>query len=426
MLITFPYPGYEGIAPVSIPDDNLLGVFGPRTLAKEDPDEIVSRALAQPIGAPRLRDCIPSGAQVLILVDDGTRGTPTSRILPHVIRELEEAEVSDDRIVILTAQGTHRRMSDEELQIKLGSYHQRFRVEQHDWLDTPQLHDFGTTTDGTRVRANRLLFEADFVMGIGSIVPHRIKGFSGGAKIVVPGVAGREIQDRNQWEAAQVSADAIMGAPENPIRQRCEEAARLVGLKFIVNCVSDASNQMVGCFAGDVVAAHREGCKLAATINGIALPRRAEIVLIDSHPADRDVWQSAKAVYAGSMAVRHGGTLIVVSPNPEGVASNHPIMLEIGYRPFPQLKQLVQAREVSDLVGVSILADLAQVFDRVECVLVSPGVTEADAKRIGFDYSPSVQGAFDLAMSRLGTSAKIAVLRRGGHVLPRLMNGNRQ
>ena len=424
MRVDFPYPGYEAIAPVEVPDEHLLGVYAPRAVDAGDEAALLARGIAAPIGAPRLRDAVGRQDRVLVLTDDVTRGTPVARVLPLVVAELEAAGVPDQRVTLLTAQGTHRRMTDDELRGKLGPFAGRFALHQYGWLDEARLRDYGRTSDGTRVTASYLLAEADFVIGIGSIVPHRIKGFSGGAKIVVPGVAGREIQERNQWEAAQRRAEEIMGVAENPMRHRTEEAARLVGLRHIVNLVTDGAGRVVGCFAGDVVRAHRAGCRLSREINEAWLPARADVVLADSHPADRDVWQSAKGVYSGTMAVRDGGTLILVSPNPEGVADNHPVMLELGYRPFAELARLADAGVVDDVVGLSVLADLAQVIDRAECVLVSPGVAREQAERIGFRYAQSAGEALAMAFARHGPGARVAVLRRGGHVLPRVRGEN--
>jgi nickel-dependent lactate racemase len=420
VTVDFPYRGYEAIAPAEIPEPNVLGVYAPRILAAVDEEDLLRRGIAEPIGAPQLREAVRRSDRVLVLVDDATRGTPVALVLQHVAAELTAAGVPDERIALLTAQGTHRRMTETELRGKLGSFCDRFAVHQHDWLDESALRDFGRTSDGTRVTANRALAQADFILGIGSIAPHRIKGFSGGAKIAFPGVAGREIQERNQWEAARQRSEHVMGIAENPMRLRIEEAARLVGLRYIVNCVSDGAGRVAGCFAGDVVLAHRQGCRLSREINEAMLPARAAIVLADTHPADRDVWQSAKGVYSGTMAVRDGGTLIIVAPNPEGVAENHPVMLEVGYRPFSELARLVEQGYVDDVVGISVLADLAQVMDRAECILVSPGVRRDQAERLGFRPARTVQEALDLAHERQGRDVPIAVLRRGGHVLPRV------
>jgi lactate racemase len=166
------------------------------------------------------------------------------------------------------------------------------------------------------------------------------------------------------------------------------------------------------------VAAHRAGCLVARAVYGVHLPTRADIVLIDSHSADRDFWQSANGAYAGDVAVKTGGSLILVAPNPEGVASNHKNVLEVGYRPHAELVRLVQQGGVDDLVGLAILADVAQIVDRADCIMVSPGVKPDDAKRLGFRSAPSAQKALELALDRQGPQASIAVLRYGGHVLP--------
>ena len=395
-----------------------MGVYEPQAIGDIDEEDVLAGGFAAPYGAPRLRDAVKAADRILILIEDGTRGTPVPRLLKRVVGELSEAGVFDGQIRLLTAQGTHRRMPAAELRQKLGEFYGRFIVSQHDWLDETQLHEFGYTSDGTRVTANRLLLESDFTIGLGSIVPHRIMGFSGGAKIAFPGVSGREVQERCQWEAAQHRSESIMGTAENSMRLRIEEAAKLVGLRYIVNVVSDRKKRIAGCFVGDPVAAHRAGCKLCRQMNAVELPRRADIVLIDSHPADRDFWQSAKGVYAGTMAVRDGGTLIVVSPNPEGVADNHANVLNIGYRPFEEIVRMVEANEVDDVVGAAVLADVAQVMDRTDCILVSPGITREQTETLGFRYAGSAQLAMEMAFMRQGQEARVAVLRHGGHILP--------
>jgi lactate racemase len=415
--IDFPYPGYEGIAPVEVPDANLTGVFSPKTF-DTDEDAVLRQGFNRPIAAPRLRDTVSSGDRVLILIDDGTRMTPVARILPHVFEELHAAGVSDEHIDFLQAPGTHRPMTPDEIRQKLGPYTGRYRVHEHHYLDRSTLHHFGHTRDGTPVTANKLLLQANFVLGVGSIVPHRVKGLSGGAKIAFPGVAGREMMDRNQWEASMHMSETVMGVPENPMRLRMEEAAQLAGLRYIVNVVYDVQRRIVGCFTGDIVKAHREGSKCSRQVYAAHLPSRADIVLIDSHSADRDFWQSAKGPYAGTMAVKDGGSLILVSPNPEGVASNHKNLLEIGYKPHAEIIQLVQQGKVDDLVGVAILADVCQIVDKTDCIMVSPGVTAEQAKKIGFRYARSAEDALRMAFDRQGRQASVAVLRYGGHILP--------
>jgi hypothetical protein len=216
-----------------------------------------------------------------------------------------------------------------------------------------------------------------------------------------------------------------MGTAANSMRQRIEEAARLVGLRYIVNVVTDRERRIVGCFVGDPIAAHRAGCRLSAEVNEVRLPQRADIVVADSHPADRDLWQSAKGFYAGDIGVRDGGTLIVVSPNPEGVADRHPIVLGLGYRPFAEIAGLVNAGAVDDVVGAAVLADLAQIVDRVDCILVSPGIPCDQTARLGLRHAPTAQDALTMAFEKQGSAARVALLRYGGRILPRVGDDER-
>jgi nickel-dependent lactate racemase len=148
------------------------------------------------------------------------------------------------------------------------------------------------------------------------------------------------------------------------------------------------------------------------------MPGRAEIVVIDSYPADRDFWQSAKGLYAATMAVKDGGTIILVSPNPEGVASNHPNVLQIGYRKHAELVAMVQRGEVEDLVGVARLADAAQIIDKGQCIIASPGVKKEEAEKLGMVWAKDGQQALEMAFKKHGEKARVAVLKHGGHILP--------
>lgn len=419
MRIDFPYPGYEKIKPMEIEDGRLMGVYWP-VASDQTVDETVElkRGFAQPIGAPQLREAARGKRKVLILIDDATRATPTARILPHVLEELHAAGIADEGIEFIQGVGTHRPMKPDELKLKLGEAYGKYKVHEHHWKNESELHDFGKTSDGTPVTANKLIREFDFVMGVGSITPHRVKGLTGGAKIMFPGISGPEMMDRNQWEASMHMSETVMGTAENPMRLRMEEAARIAGLHYLVNVVYDVHRKIVGCYCGDIVAAHREGGKLARRVYVVNLPTRADVVVIDSHSQDRDFWQSAKGVYSGTMAVKEKGSLILVSPNPEGVASNHPNVSEIGYRPSAELVAMVQRGEVDDLVGVAILHDVCRIVDHADCIMNSPGVKADEAKKIGFRHAKDSQEAIEMALSKQGPNAKVAVIRYGGHAMP--------
>jgi nickel-dependent lactate racemase len=139
MQIDFPYRGYERIEPLEVPAVNLPGVYEPLAVTETDEESVLTRGFAQPYGASHLRDVVNPGERILVLVDDGTRGTPIPRLLKLLIGELWAAGILDRQIRLLTAQGTHRKMEDAELRQKLGEFYGRFAIFQHDWLDQSKL-----------------------------------------------------------------------------------------------------------------------------------------------------------------------------------------------------------------------------------------------------------------------------------------------
>src|SRR6185437_4686906 len=219
MQVTFPYPN---IAPVDVPDANIMGVFAPRSVPSAPPvEQLVADALSQPIGASRLRDQVDPRTRVLVLVDDFTRPTPAAKILPVLIDELKAGGATLNNISFLTADGTHGCMTRAQLDRKLGTdVMSHFPVYCHRWRDQKDMVDLGATASGVPVVVNRRLSEADLIVGVGHIVPHRITGFSGGSKIVAPGVSAMPPDAKDvHWLAAQYPARDITGVIDNPIRQ---------------------------------------------------------------------------------------------------------------------------------------------------------------------------------------------------------------
>lgn len=267
-----------------------------------DEDSLIAEALDNPIGTPALSERLSPDQQVLIIVDDNTRTTPVNRILPHVLDRIKKAGVPSEHIKFLVALGTHRPLKEEELNRKLGSeICQKYLVYNHNWQDRNSLINIGRTPSGIDIWINQHLRESDFIIGIGHIVPHRVAGYSGGGKIIQPGVCGPITTGQTHWLSAYYSAGEILGRPDNPVRKEIEEVALRAGLKFILNVVQDKTGRVVGAFAGDPIKAHREGCKLAQRMYGVPIKEKADIVIAEAFPAELELWQATKALQAADM-----------------------------------------------------------------------------------------------------------------------------
>jgi nickel-dependent lactate racemase len=412
---------YSDVAPLEIPDANLMAILEPRAVEPSKPvSESVEEALDHPIGSPAIEDLVTPSSRVLFLVDDITRKTPAGAVLPAVLRRLANRSTPRENIRFLIAAGTHALMTPAEVEKKLGPVIPReHQVIIHHWKDEKNLKLIGATPDGTPVRVNRLLSESDVVIGVGQIVPHRVQGFTGGASIVQPGVSGREVTGYTHWMSALYAGHEILGIAENPVRHEVESIARLAGLRFIINVVMDARHRVIQVVAGDIVAAHRKGADYSRTIYGMPQAALADIVLTESYPADYDLWQAAKGIYSAELAVREGGVVIIVTPCPHGVSTEHPEVEGLGYHGFAKVKSMVEKKEITDLVAAAHLVHVGRVVrDKARGIMVSPGIDPKTQAHLGFESAPTPQRALEMAFKITGPQAKVVVLHHGGDVLP--------
>lgn len=415
--VTLPY-GRETVA-VSIPADNLIGVYSPKDVPPvADVRAEIVRALNAPIGTRPLRELAAGAKKVVIVADDNTRLTPTDSIIPVLLDELNAAGVADDGITIIIALGTHRFMTGAEITAKFGAdVVRRVRVKNHGYKNPAELAELGTTANGTYVAVSREVYEADFKIGVGSIVPHHIPGFAGGAKIVQPGISG----ERTTAETHLLSVRAprsYLGVVDNPVRRELNEIARRVGLNTIFNTVLNRYGEVVGAFYGDVVAAFDAGVALARAVYAVELPAEADIVVSSSHPCDLEFWQAHKTLYPSDLAVKAGGIIVLVTPCYEGVAVTHAAMLEITAKSSGAIRAMVSCGQVGDEVAAALAIAWAQVKEREEVYFVSSGIAAAEAEKLGFRPFASVQAAVDAALAAKGPGARVTVLTHAPDMLP--------
>ena len=422
MRISFPYPEIDVL---EVPDQNLLGIFSPSILKMEETEEqIVERAFSQPIGSAPLSQILKGHKAVLILVDDYTRNTPVKKIFPWLFKELERGGIKPGRIKILIALGTHRPMTEDERVKKFGEdISKRYRILNHTWWDPSQLITLGETEKGTPICVNRMVQEVDFILGIGQIVPHRVSGFSGGGNIVQPGICGEETTGKTHWLSAQFQGRDILGKIKNPVKEEIEKVARKVGLRWVINTIQDGSERLIGAVAGDPFEAYRKGARQSLEVYESTLPQEADIVIADSHPYDSDLWVASKGIYAAELAIKRGGVVILITLCPEGVSPSHSEVLELGYQTFEEVDPKVRKGMIQKLTVAAHLVHVGRVIKEMATgILVSTGISKEETERLGFAYARDPREALERAFSMTGRNAKIAVLQRGGEILPVIRN----
>ncbi|MBU2702580.1 nickel-dependent lactate racemase [Sporomusaceae bacterium BoRhaA] len=404
---------------VSVPEKNLIGIYSPQDIASvPDVKQEIMRALRHPIGTPSLAELVHGKEKIVILADDNTRLTPTKQIIPLLLDEMNAAGVKDEQITIIIALGTHRFMTQEEIVEKFGkAVAERVTIKNHDFKNPNALIDLGKTANGTSVWVNREAYEADFKIGIGSIVPHHIPGFSGGAKIVQPGISGENTTAETHLLSVR-SPRSCLGMEDSPVRRELNLMAEKIGMNTILNTILNRHGEVVGAFFGDMEAAFKEGVALSQKIYAVEIPEEADIVISGSHPCDIEFWQAHKTLYPSDLAVKAGGTIIIVTPCYEGVAVTHSEIVDITGYSSAELKKLVDNKKLPDEVAAALAIAWAQVKERETVYIVSQGIAPDDAKKLGFVPFSSVNEALQSAFAEQGAHAKVTVLTHAPDMLP--------
>ncbi len=417
MQYSFPYDWLE---PLEIPDDNLVGIFQAREIASDKGEErVIKEGFEEPIGTDRICEIARGKKKVLILSDDNSRRTPVNKVIPYLMAELEEAGVRKDNVNFLMALGTHRDMSREELIEKLGQeIFENYEILNHHSHNDDELVEVGTILSGTGVWVNKELKNADLIIGLGGIVPHPAAGFSGGGKIVAPGVCSTLTTGQFHWQSVSYPQKEILGQRDNPIRTMIDDIALRAGLDLIVNILQDRSDRIIRVVVGDFIEAHRAGCAYAREIFGVKVPADMDIVIADSYPADIEMWQAVKGLCALEVMVPDDAVLIYVSPCPEGMSVMHPEMSQYGFQTYDNAKALLESGKVNMVIAHQMV-QVGRLLERTRCFLISAGIKDREEiERVGFQYATSAEEALKRAFEIKGDSARVVVLRHAAEVIP--------
>ena len=381
-------------------------------------------SLRNPIGAAVLAESLKPGMKVLILTDDNTRPTPKRKILSLLLAELNEIGILNDDITILIALGTHRYMAKDEIEATFGAdIISNIKIFNHEWADPQQLIDLGLTPNGTKIVVNKKVHEANFIIGVGSIVPHSEAGWSGGGKIVQPGICGWETTAATHLLAAKdPNYLQIAGSINNPIRDEIECIANRVGLNFIINVVMGSKGEIYKTVCGDLIEAHRQGVQYAKGIYECNIPELADIVIVSAYPADLDYWQGDKPVTYAMRGLKRGGTVILVGRFLEGISKSHPSLEKYGRCSYQEIYKLSEENNIKDQVGMAALFIHAHHKEQASIICVSDGLTFEQKKNLDFIPAEDIEEAIKLAFQLQGENAKIGIINYGGDLLPVLQS----
>jgi nickel-dependent lactate racemase len=397
-----------------IEDKNFLKTLTPNAIKVEliNEDE-VSRALRNPIGSKTLRHIVKENEKIVIITSDITRPMPSKRVLPLVIEALKQGGAKEKDIEIILALGSHRSHTLKEKEYIVGKEIFNSQIEIID-SDMNNCIRLGKCNHGTPVDIFKPVVNADRVICLGNIDYHYFAGYSGGIKAIMPGVSS--------WEAIQanhsnmVKKESYAGnLKTNPVRLDIDQVSEFIRVDFLVNVILDDKKNIVKAVAGDVIKAHRQGCKALDQLYGVAIEEKADIVITSpgGFPKDINLYQSQKALDNSKHAVKKGGIIILVASAKEGFGEEHFEEWMVNKSPDEMIRDI----EEDFMLGGHKAAAIARILKRNQIFFVSD-LEDTLVKTIGFKPFKSINLAIEESINQLGKDAQIYVIPTGGSVLP--------
>jgi nickel-dependent lactate racemase len=378
-----------------LPDNwNLLAQAEPKDApGVADLKVEVKRALENPIGTKNLAEMIPSSGKVVLISEDQTRPSPVGQVMEPLVEMLGELGVEDERIQVVIGRGTHREATAEELKTKLGKNNlDRLEVSIHDADDTDNLVLMGMTSRKTPVWINRIVAEAGLRIGVGTMNPHYFAGYGGGAKLILPGVSGRETIAYNHAMVADEKArQGIMDG--NPIWEDMLEAARIAKLDMKIDLVLNTAKQVNKLFAGEVEQVQRAAVKALLEIYGLEVPKMADITLTSGYPLEVNLIQSGKAILLANEVTKDGGAIVLLAALSDGAG---PGMYEtLREKPEPEvIIQWIKEGKATPTAG-PLAAMARELLKKKRMIVVTDGMTKEQIEDMDMEYASSVEEAIE-------------------------------
>jgi len=392
------------------------------------PDSIAAleAALDSPIGAAPLEELARGQRSAAISVCDITRPAPNKVVLPPVLSRLERAGIPRENITILIATGLHRPSTDAEIREICGAaVAERYRVVNHNARNLDEHRRLGTTASGTPVHIDERFVSADLHITLGFIEPHLMLGFSGGRKLVAPGLAAQETIKVLHSPKFMRDGRAVEGSIEdNPLHRELLEIARMARHDFVVDVAlgrgAPGARPICGVFAGDPVVAHQHGVAFVseAMLETLEEPVDAVITTSAGYPLDLTFYQSIKGITAAAHIVKPGGRILLLAACDEGAgAPEFSRMLRENPSDRKFLRHIAEAPVTIDQWQ---LEKLALVTAKATVLFYVPGLPrEFHASLWGRAHATAAE-AIEALTAGLPRDSRIAVIPEGPYVLAKV------
>ena len=412
--------GRDGLV-VNLPADRATIVEPTYVPGLPDPAGAIRDAIRNPLSSPPLRHIAAPHHRVAISVCDITRPMPSATLLPVLLRELRH--IPPQNITILIAAGTHRPTTQSELTNMLGpDIPATYQVINHSAFDQTELADLGATPTGIPIHLNRHWVDADIRITTGFVEPHFFAGFSGGPKMIAPGLAGFPTTMRLHSAPMIAHPNARWAITRgNPIHDAVREIAHIAAARahFSVDVTINREQRITSVYAGEMFATHSAACAVARRLAMRPVARPFDVVLTTNsgYPLDQNLYQAVKGMSAAAQVVRDGGTIICAAECSDGIPAHgkYAEILASRQTPAKLLDMITRPGYANhDQWQVQIQAQI-QLKAHVR-LKAGPNLTPAQIRRAHLTPISDIESA----IAACGDNATICVLPEGPQTIPYL------
>jgi nickel-dependent lactate racemase len=421
MQIRFAF-GREGLN-LTLPDGPRYEVIESRSAsALPDVAAALDQALDQPIGSKPLSALAAGKKTAAISVCDITRPAPNWLTLPPLLRRLHQAGIPVEVVTILIATGLHREATENEIKVILGEeIAAKYRVVNHDARALDQHRWLGKTGRGIPVYIDERFMAADLHITLGFIEQHLMLGFSGGRKLVAPGLAAQETIKVIHSPLFMREPLATEGSiADNPLHSQLLEIAKMAGHDFILDVTLTQTREVSGIFAGDPVKAHAAGVQFLRTTSLERLSALADAVITSAagHPLDLTFYQTIKGLTAAQHIVKPGGRILILGECAEGVGSPEFAGKVARFSSYEGFLDEIKNADVE--IDQWQLEKLALAGQKNELFFFLPGISSDKLGNLASRTYPSWRTAIAAVLEGLPAGARVALVPEGPYVYARV------
>lgn len=414
MQIQVPY-GKEHIA-VDIDEKNVSQIVHPNPVESGDEKTILQHALSHPVNSETFDQFIANAEDLLFIVNDATRPTPTPKIL-----EVIYDKIKNRNIKFIVATGIHRAPTEEEFQFIFGKYYEEFkdRIYVHNSKKDEDMVHIGNSKNGTEMWVNKMGVEAHKLVPVGSVEPHYFAGYTGGRKSFLPGIASYRTIEQNHRYALRPEARALV-LEGNPVHEDMIDALRTIKNKeiFSIQTVLDRERRIYAASAGHIHDSFLAAISKANDVFCVKIKEKADIVVsVAPYPMDVDLYQSQKALENGKLALKDGGILIMISKCRTGIGD--PVFFKL-LSSCKTPEEILETINKGYKLGYHKAAKMAEIATWAEMW----GVTDLPDETMNSVFIKpfhNIQEAVDKALKIKGSDAKALFLMDGSITVPRIL-----